>query len=262
MSNRIIAAPVLFGYLGLFWGGIAALFVFLTMNTPPGAPTLKWKETEVFTTTKLEVEIEADSVDPDGDVVTYLYQWTKNGEPVGDKDSRTISDKHLTAGEVWEVTVTPNDGTMGSTACMFPWRDCADLGKNAAKLTMTIADSPPRTRIRFLNADGREVTQLTAGTDVSAYLSCMDPDVEKEKARAADAGTPIPPPPPGTPDPCTYEVYWVNQDAPPAEGTPPEHTTPTLPAAASKAGETWKIYAKATADGVTGKESEAKIRLF
>jgi hypothetical protein len=266
VSNRIIGTPVLVGYLAVFWGGVSALLIFLSTNSPPGAPELKWKEAEIFTTTKLDVEIEKDSVDPDGDSIHYLYQWKRNGEIVAGKDSRQVSDKELTVGETWEVIVTPNDGTFGGSGCGLPWRECSAFGVGSATLSVTIADSPPRARVRFFTAEGRETSQLPGGVDLEAKLSCMDPDTEKERARAAekaaDAGTPLPPRDPNEPDPCTYDVYWIPADTVLAEGTEPPARGPKLPAALAKPGTAWKVVATASSSGLTGQASEAKLRVL
>lgn len=266
MSNRVIGVPVLIGYLTAWWGGVAGLLVYITSNTPPPPPEIKLKEADVYTSTKLDIEIVTESADPDGNLVTYYYQWKKNGQLVEGKDGRSVPDKELTAGETWEAIVTPDDGTVGSSMCSFPWRKCAELGKNAATLSITVKDSPPRARVRFLNANGQEVTQFPANTAIKAKLSCMDPDTEKERARAAEAaakkGENLPPPDPNAPDPCTYDIYWVNADVPPVEGQAPQYTTDTLPGNATKSGETWKAIVTATGGGVKGEPVEAKVRIL
>jgi hypothetical protein len=266
VSNRVIGVPVLIGYLTAWWGGVAVLLVVITSNTPPPPPEVKWKEAEIFTNTKLDVEIKTESVDPDNNLVTYYYQWRKNGQLVEGKDGRSIPDKEITAGETWEVIVTPDDGTLGSSFCSVPWRECTELGKNAAVLSVTVKDSPPRARVRFLNDAGQEVTQFPAGTTIKAKLACMDPDTEKERARAAEAATKkgeaIPQRDPNEVDPCTYAIQWVNADVPLPEGQTSQYTTDTLPASAAKSGETWKAIVTASANGVTGEAVEAKVRIL
>lgn len=285
MSNKVISVPVLVGYLSVFWGGLSVLGVWITTNTPPPPPELKLKEANVFATTKIEVEIDKDSVDPDGNLVTYLYQWTKNGQIVPEKDGRVIPEKELTKGDVWEVTVTPNDGTLGGYFCSVPWRACTVLGENAAKLSITVKDSPPRARIRFISDEGREVSQMAGGKAVTTRFACSDPDTEKEKQRkaeaAAAAGQTLPPEPPKA-DNCSYEYRWVNVDVPEPEGTPPKFAgvfppesgrpvnadgTPkpseiVLPGGQTKSGETWKVIVTATENGVKGEPFEGKLKVL
>ncbi|MEC7987595.1 MAG: SUMF1/EgtB/PvdO family nonheme iron enzyme, partial [Myxococcota bacterium] len=61
--------------------------------------------------------IDTDSVDPDGNSITYTFEWTVNGTAYTGTASTTthsgdtISASETTAGEVWECSVTPNDGT-------------------------------------------------------------------------------------------------------------------------------------------------------
>ena len=285
MAKNVVGTPVVAGYLAVFWGSVAALSIFVTSNAAPLAPEIAFKEDPAFTNTKLEVKIVTPSNDPDGaapaaegeaggkEGVRYYYKWYKNGQLQEGLDRASVADKLLTKGDTWKVQVTPDDGSMGSSLCSMPWRDCAEIGKNAAEKEVVIADSPARARIRFVNSSGQEVTQLSAGGSVQSKLSCSDPDEEKEKARAAEAaakaaaasGQPAPTPPaddPNAVDPCTYEVQWINVDAPPAEGAVNPYTSPTLPSGVAKSGEIWKLIAIATKDGVPGSAVEAKIRIL
>jgi len=287
VAKNVVGTQVVAGYLAVFWGTVAALSVFVTSNTAPLAPEIAFKEEPAFTNTKLEVKIVAPSVDPDGaapapvgdgekaekEGVRYYYKWFKNGELQEGLDRSSVGDKYLTKGDTWKVQVTPDDGSMGSSLCSMPWRECAEIGKNAAEKEIVIADAPARARIRFLDAAGKEVSQLSAGAAINTKLSCSDPDEEKEKARSAEAaakkaaaeGQPPPAPAPEDPnaqDPCTYEVQWINVDAQLVEGEVNPNTQPTLSAGKAKSGEIWKLIAIATKDGVAGPPVEAKIRIL
>ena len=65
----------------------------------------------------LYCEITADSIDPDGNTVTYTFAWTVDGVTYSGTTSTTthtgdtIPASATAFGEVWECTVTPNDGT-------------------------------------------------------------------------------------------------------------------------------------------------------
>jgi len=63
----------------------------------------------------LVCQITTDSVDVDGDTVSYAFSWTQNGEAadtdkVTENPGDTIAADRLTEGDVWACTVTPNDG--------------------------------------------------------------------------------------------------------------------------------------------------------
>ena len=61
--------------------------------------------------------IDTESVDPDGNSVTYTFAWTVDGvDYTGTPNTTTetgdtIDASETAAGEVWECSVTPNDGT-------------------------------------------------------------------------------------------------------------------------------------------------------
>ena len=266
MSNQVLGMPVIGGYLGAFWTTVTLIGVFVTSNTAPPPPELKWKEGVAFTNTKLEVEIAGESVDPDGSGVHYYFQWFRNGELVKGADSKTINDKQTTAGETWKVVVTPDDGTLGGSLCGVPWRECAEIGRNAATLELAVQDSPPRPRIRFLNKDNREVTQLAGGTTVQMKLGCTDADDDEARGRAiekaAAAGQPPAPVDPNAPDPCTYDIQWVNVDSPPAPGEKSPLNGTSLPGSQTKSGQVWKAIVVATKDGVAGEPAEAKLNIL
>ncbi|KUO40634.1 MAG: hypothetical protein APZ16_04455 [Candidatus Hadarchaeum yellowstonense] len=79
------------------------------LNQPPTAPDVVIIPAAPRTADNLTAVAE-NSTDPDGDTVTYFYQWYKNGAPqVGENDNLITSD--LTAKwENWMVVVTPFDG--------------------------------------------------------------------------------------------------------------------------------------------------------
>lgn len=270
MSNREIGMPLIVGYLGVWWGGMALLFVIVTGNTAPPPPALEWENPEPLTTMKLALKLEPSPHDVDGDPVTYLYSWTRNGELVEGKTGTSIASRETMSGEVWEVTATPDDGTIDSWGCSWPWRECAAVGKNVAKLSVTVGNTPPRARIRFNDAKGNELTgdEVPVKNDVHLGLSCFDPDVADRKRREPPAAPP-PPPAPGTeavppepePDPCTYKIAWWRADAEPQEGDVSEYTDRVLPSKATKVDESWKAVVIANDGEADGEPSEETIKV-
>lgn len=262
MARRDIGTPVVIGYLLGFWSLVGLLGVYATTNEAPGAPVLKWKDDPAFTTTKLDIQIATEAVDPDGDAVSYAFVWKKNGEVQADKASRTIPAKEVRVGETWEVIVTPDDGTMGGSMCGLPWRDCA--GATSASLSITIQNSPPTPRVKFVRPDGTEVLEDDGTGDVQLQLSCMDPDLidadrdsvvaAKAAGEAADAAAKV--------DPCTYKIQWWPADKVPAEGEVSEVVATLLDAKTRKASTVgWKVVVVANDGEIDGLPQEAVLPL-
>jgi C1A family cysteine protease len=84
-------------------------------NSPPAAPVVDITPDIPLTTDDLVCTITIQSTDPDGDAITYTYQWYKDGalqQTTATMDlSDTLSSALTTKGEAWECVVTPNDGT-------------------------------------------------------------------------------------------------------------------------------------------------------
>lgn len=268
MANREIGVPVLVGYLALWWGGVAGVCYWLTINHAPLAPELKWKEEPIVTTTKMVVVISKPAADPDTAAeVNYTYSWTVDGKPVEGQIGESIDSKLTTKGQVWEVSVEPDDGSKGGWLCALPWHECA--GKIAAKLTVTIGDSAPRSRIVFrvpdpTGATAGTVTKVFDGkTDVTPEMSCADSDASEANAAAAallPEGTPIPDPA-TLPDPCTYTFKWFPvSDTPLPADAPPAYTDKTLPKDAWKKADAWRLVTVANDGELDGPEVEETIR--
>lgn len=263
MANREIGVPVLVGYLALWWGAVSGVCYWVTINHAPGAPELKWKEEPIVTTSKLVVDIAKAAPDPDlAAEITYTYSWTRDGQPVEGQISESIDSKQTVKGQVWEVTVVPDDGSKDSLLCSLPWHECA--GEVSAKLSVTIADSAPRARIVFRAADGSVSRVFDGKSDVTPELTCADPDASQANsiaaAAAVDAGQPAPDPA-TIPDPCTYAVKWFPVTDPPAAAdAPPAYTELVLPKEAWKSVDTWRVVIVANDGELDGPEVEETIR--
>ena len=80
-----------------------------TENTPPTAPEISISPATPTTDDILNCVIDTESTDTDGDTVTYSYAWTKDGADAGVTEA-TVASESTAGEEVWECTVTPNDG--------------------------------------------------------------------------------------------------------------------------------------------------------
>jgi hypothetical protein len=280
--------PVLIGYLGLWWGGVVGAFILVTSNSAPPPPSIGWESEEPQTNTKLAVEILEDSADADGDKVDYFYRWTRDGELVEDKTGSSVSARDTMSGEVWEVTVTPNDGTFEGWGCDLFWRDCAEMGRGEVAMSVTIGNTAPRARIRFVDADGEEFVDDEASNrkDIHLKLSCFDSDIadrerrakeEAKKAAAAAAAAGIPPEPEPEPeevaegeeveeeeeeDPCTYTINWWKSDEEPDEDEVSEQTEIVLSSRTTSVDDSWRAVVVASDGEDEGEPQEESIKII
>jgi hypothetical protein len=82
-------------------------------NSPPGAPRLTIEPEVPHRGDDLVCRIESPAVDPDDDVVTYTYGWTRNDRPTqAGSDAARVDASRVARGERWRCTVTPSDGTV------------------------------------------------------------------------------------------------------------------------------------------------------
>lgn len=80
-------------------------------NMAPTAPGLSITPESPTRRDDLNCTITEESIDPDGDPVTYAYSWTRDGMDAGIKESTVPADQ-LDLGQLWECTVTPSDGSL------------------------------------------------------------------------------------------------------------------------------------------------------
>ena len=83
--------------------------VTLQLNALPLAPEVSLIPTPITSSDNISVSIDVPSIDPEGDPITYNYQWTKNTQLTTHTGS-SIPFADTVRGETWEVYVTPNDG--------------------------------------------------------------------------------------------------------------------------------------------------------
>jgi len=102
---------------GLLYAEDDATFTVIE-NTPPLAPVVGITPALPLTDEDLIATITTESTDPDGDTVTYTYEWYKDDVLQPDQTKTdttdltdTVSSTLTATGETWKCVVTPNDGT-------------------------------------------------------------------------------------------------------------------------------------------------------
>ena len=90
-------------------GLVAVDYATLYVNGLPSAPVVEITPNPSGSDDDLRANIISNSVDPEGDPVSYAYAWLQNGI-VTAYTGNTVPATATIRGETWELRVTPNDG--------------------------------------------------------------------------------------------------------------------------------------------------------
>ena len=110
-------------YDGQAYSNIANVSITVTpVNDPPTAPVVDVTPNLPLTTDNLVCTVTTPSTDPDGDPVTYTYEWYKNEVLQSDETTvtteltDTVSSTKTAKEEVWKCVVTPYDGIVNGAS--------------------------------------------------------------------------------------------------------------------------------------------------
>ena len=106
-----------------------AQVTILSSNQPPSQPTVVIAPASPVDTDNIRAT-PSGSVDPNGDTVTYKYQWFKDGVLQPACTWPSVSAWRTAAGQVWRCVVTPTDGLLNGTP-------------GEAQVTITAPNQPP-----------------------------------------------------------------------------------------------------------------------
>jgi len=99
-------------------GGMNSSIV--NVNNPPTSPTVDITPDLPLTNDDLVCTVTVPSADPEGDTITYVYEWYKDNISTQTTITIGLSDTlHFNStakGEVWKCVVTPFDGTENGTS--------------------------------------------------------------------------------------------------------------------------------------------------
>lgn len=128
-----------------------------TINGLPSAPSVEITPTTATTTDQLTATISSPSNDPEGEMVTYTYNWLKNNVIQSSQTTATIAAAETTKGEVWTVRVTPSDGISDG---------------ETAESSLTIQNSPPVITTPTITP----ATNVYLDTILTCSATATDPD--------------------------------------------------------------------------------------
>jgi len=110
-------------YDGKAYSNVATVSITVTpVNDPPTAPVVDVTPNLPLTTDNLVCTVTTPSTDPDGDAITYFYEWYKNEVLQSDETTvttaltDTVSSTKTAKAEVWKCVVTPYDGIVNGTS--------------------------------------------------------------------------------------------------------------------------------------------------
>ncbi len=104
-----------------------------------------------------ELNSSIQSKDPDGDSITYHYQWLRNDEEIFEQNRNTLKKVNFKKGDLIRVRVTPSDGKANGTPFLSP--------------PVRILNSPPIIQEIWIEP------KMAYGTDrLKAYLKSSDSD--------------------------------------------------------------------------------------
>jgi len=95
-------------------------------NRAPEAPVVRISPASPGDNHGLECLVDEESVDPDGDALSYTFSWMVNEESAEQSGSEISSDL-TTQGDSWSCTVTPSDGELEGESAS----DSVEIGEPA-----------------------------------------------------------------------------------------------------------------------------------
>ena len=83
----------------------------IVQNSAPYSPVVAITPSAPISTDDLVCNIETQSSDPDGDDLTYIYQWYRDGVLQDSQSTNKVDSSYTAEHQVWKCVVTASDGT-------------------------------------------------------------------------------------------------------------------------------------------------------
>ncbi|MSP55550.1 MAG: hypothetical protein EXR69_08105 [Myxococcales bacterium] len=142
-------------------GATASASIDVIVDTPPESPEITITPGEPVTGDDLVGSVVTDSVDADGDVVTYSWVWYVDGVLSTASSTDTLPADATSKGQVWTARAVPNDGVMDGVA----GEALVTIGNTAPTMTsLTLSPDPLHTNE---NASGVPLDEDPDGDAIS-----------------------------------------------------------------------------------------------
>lgn len=99
---------------GVLLGAVKGPGICNPSNSAPSQPVVEITPTIPGPNDALTCTIKTPGVDPDGDTVSYLYEWQKDGGPVPGQTGATVAATETAACETWTCIAKATDGELQS----------------------------------------------------------------------------------------------------------------------------------------------------
>lgn len=136
-------------------------------NTPPGPPRVRILPEVARRADDLNMKIEQESADPDGDRIRYSITWLRDRAPLKGFDKSTVPSAQLRKGQRFTVVVTPHDGEAAGP----PGRD--------SRIVSNTPPGAPRVRLEPARST------VTQSISVVFEQQAVDPDGDPVRYRFA-----------------------------------------------------------------------------
>jgi hypothetical protein len=121
----------------------------------PTAPEVSITPNPATSGDDLIAVIDVESEDPEGDGVSYRYEWQRNGATAAAQTNALVSASMTARGDNWTVRVYPNDGSVEG---------------EPGTASVEVGNSPPRVEVE-LTPGG-----VTTDGEIMANITAFDPD--------------------------------------------------------------------------------------
>ena len=129
----------------------------LILNSLPTAPVVSIDPADPGTTDALVAVLDEESTDVDGDVISYVYMWYRDGSVAPSAVGGRVESELTAKGESWRMVAIPSDGEASGLSA----EATVTIGNTAPSApSISLSPSPPRT------TDTLSVTIDSPSTDV------------------------------------------------------------------------------------------------
>lgn len=165
-------------------GFVGTASINFEVNSRPGKPSVHIEPTGPGTGEDIEVVIDTEAPDADGDSLTYRYTWYRDGELATGEVDATVSASSTAKGEVWSVDVQAADGrSVGEAA-----QASTTIENTAPEVSSAVLTPDPATAADTLTCAPGSTSDADGDTVSLSYSWQVAGVVRPETTATLDAG--------------------------------------------------------------------------